>query len=125
MPLSLGPAPVLLASSLVQCISRDTGPVSSLPRRRWAGPSQLRDGEWRGEQTLQLRPPDRKSGLDALPRLFQSPLFLPAAVCIAMMILVREELLAGDFTHNIKLLQRYPRTTDIAEVIQDAILLRI
>lgn len=38
-----------------------------------------------------------------------------------MLLLVRGELLAGDFQHNVKLLQRYPRTIDIAAIIRCAL----
>mmetsp|Transcript_37548 Transcript_37548/g.106033 ORF Transcript_37548/g.106033 Transcript_37548/m.106033 type:complete len:261 (-) Transcript_37548:128-910(-) len=44
-------------------------------------------------------------------------------LCCSMLILIREELLAGDFSQNMKLLQRYPRTVDVAVVINHARLL--
>uniref|UniRef100_A0A061RHF4 Tbc1 domain family member 13-like n=1 Tax=Tetraselmis sp. GSL018 TaxID=582737 RepID=A0A061RHF4_9CHLO len=45
-------------------------------------------------------------------------------VCTAMLTLARDELLSGDFSQNIKLLQRYPRTTDMNVIINTALGLR-
>jgi hypothetical protein len=41
-------------------------------------------------------------------------------ICLAMVLLVREELLQGDFTSNLKLLQHYPQSIDVAVVLKTA-----
>ncbi|KIY98052.1 hypothetical protein MNEG_9907 [Monoraphidium neglectum] len=40
-------------------------------------------------------------------------------VCLALLIHVRSQILAGDFAANVKLLQRYP-AVDVAEVLAAA-----
>lgn len=41
-------------------------------------------------------------------------------VCCAMIILQREDLLGGDFSNNIKILQNYPNTVDIKKILAKA-----
>jgi hypothetical protein len=40
-------------------------------------------------------------------------------VCLAMLLNVREQLLEGDFAHNVKLLQHYP-ATDVSVILHRA-----
>ena len=39
-------------------------------------------------------------------------------VCVAMLVAVRADLLAGDFAANLKLLQRYPPTVDVRDLLR-------
>jgi TBC1 domain family member 13 len=41
-------------------------------------------------------------------------------MCLAMVLLVREELLQGDFASNLKLLQHYPQSIDVAVILKTA-----
>ena len=52
---------------------------------------------------------DRRGRLDCLLRL-----------CCAMLVGVRGALLAGDFATNLKLLQQYPPTVDVAALVAHA-----
>lgn len=45
---------------------------------------------------------------------------LLVSVCVAMIILVRGELLQGDFGHNMKLLQNYPETIQVPAIVAKA-----
>ncbi|KAH7624866.1 hypothetical protein Ndes2526B_g00233 [Nannochloris sp. 'desiccata'] len=41
-------------------------------------------------------------------------------ICLAMVLLVRDELLQGDFASNLKLLQHYPQSIDVAVILKTA-----
>jgi hypothetical protein len=41
-------------------------------------------------------------------------------ICLAMVLLVRDELLGGDFAANLKLLQHYPQNIDVAVILKTA-----
>ncbi|GJP55671.1 hypothetical protein CLOM_g14614 [Closterium sp. NIES-68] len=56
---------------------------------------------------------------DALLACPEGPMDMLLRVCCAMLMCVRERLLAGDFTNNLKLLQRYPRI-DIEIILRTA-----
>ena len=45
-------------------------------------------------------------------------------ICVAMLVNIREELLQGDFSQNLKLLQRYP-SVDVHAILHRALQLKL